>query len=235
MKRPILLSTLLSLAGCGFTHPLPLREVYDSVTLGQPLSDKTAWPENTELKRKDRMFGTTLWNDWDHATGAAEWAAFLEDEDGNIVAKRYQVRGEEGSLSTMRYKRIDRSDWTMLVHERAVETAVIRRTCQDLSLRQLPGPTSYAEEPWTVMRFDAKPPEGDVEPWDMLDAAETEGNFQERPPNFHRIVRTSDGPGGIVKMKTTWKLKSVKASRIEITVEHRTDVSLVLRQSSIDG
>src|SRR5947209_6076470 len=98
---------LLLTGGCGFSHPLPLRSVYDRLSVDGQAARQLAAPSDTQ--RTDDGLLTVLSRrlDWERETGGVERIVIVRDACGAIRAKHYAVEAEELSLVSMTYKRIN--------------------------------------------------------------------------------------------------------------------------------
>jgi hypothetical protein len=154
---------------------MPLKELFDRVPLGASLPADLRCSNIVKEARTDRAWGAAGFNQWEHYTGTLEWVVFLTDH-GKVVAKRYQVRGEEGQMAVDHYQRIDRSEWEIAGPANDPAALVqLRRACDELEFAYLGLPDSRdARIQYLLMsgRFKPDPEDADVGPDELFALAE---------------------------------------------------------------
>jgi len=215
-----LLVLVLSLTGCGFYHHLPMRAEYDKLTIGQPIPDDCKIPTCTTI-HKDGVYAATWWNEWGNGTGTGEWIAVACDEQGLVIAKRYQVRGEELQVLADHYMRIDRSEWVMRIPSDQRTGEDLRLICAKLSFTNLGIASAHALY-WDTQRFGDIPSAAEIDPWEMISAMEHDGALARREA-FSRTSRSNTGP---IFVSNIWKASHRDGDLLALSVEQRNDVSV---------
>ena len=136
MKRIIwvlLSSVFLTACNSGFQHRLPVRESYVRVKLGEPIPKTLDLTDRVELDNGQALAGATATHEWECSTWADEWALYLVDPDGLVVAKSYQVDGEEMTIVPFHGKRISEADWSWEMNPNVSDSYVeARNMCAKL-------------------------------------------------------------------------------------------------------
>jgi hypothetical protein len=148
MKRMILILCILFLASCssGFRHDLPVRESYVRVELGDQVPACIELTEQADLADGYLLAGVAAEHEWKYSTGANEWALYLLDAEGAVVAKCYQVDGEEVTLLPFHIRRISEADWSWVIRPGATDRCVEAR---DIFAR-----LRYETFGWSVGSYD---------------------------------------------------------------------------------
>ena len=231
MRRPFGWLPVLFLwaAGCQFTHHMPLKELYDQVPLGESLPTRIQVPANVlKESRTPRSWGAVAFNEWENGTGTLEWIAFFTDQ-GKVIAKRYQVRGEEGQPAADHYQRVDRSEWAILPPATGGATLdFLRQTCHELEFSRLGLPDSSNDRIsrclWFNARFTPVPEQGDVNADDLLTLAGTSSVRDDGRPHFDRTT-TEPVPLPFL-VRCILSLQQSEGRRTRLVVERRVDVAL---------
>lgn len=213
------------MAGCGFHHPMPVQGAYDRVALGHVMPNDLKLPSDARKTQQNELSGMFLNHEWEHDTGAGEWAAFLTDQAGRVIAKRCQTRGEEGTLPTMQFKRIDSCVWQIqpeLIDSKNPADS-LRSVCARLSFEK----TGLPQGEYDMMRLAPSPEGRDVDANELIDAFERLGiSLNEMPFGRYSTTAYTHGTWPFHE-KTTRGIRLRSDGSVELTVEHRIDVSLL--------
>lgn len=197
------------LLGCsaGFKQSLPIRESYDQVKFGEPIPQSIEPASRVVIDDQQTLVGVSGKCEWKYSTGATEWAMYLLDADGSVIAKYYQVHGEEVNFPSYHIKRISEADWSWLMGPESVDPyAHAREICAVFQPEALG---------WTMRSIDVEGMNdeqgGPIAAASVLELAETKGSwvngrvdfrykvgFEKKPPLIERSVRYSLKSEGVV-------------------------------------
>lgn len=219
-----LLLLTISLTGCGFHHDMPVRKAFDRVQFGEPLPAELNQPIDATHPDNAHLRGVSAEHEWEHSTGAREWALFLLDDDQRVIAKRYQVRGEEATMPTLQFKRLDASEWHISRDciEVPDEISAVKSACDRLQFEGTDLPLGEMD----LMRFDPAPREGPIAADELLSSlAASRRLFDELPPwAFNKSQRLEcQWPA---HGQARWSAQRDKNGAVKLRVENRIDVSL---------
>ncbi|MFI5378474.1 MAG: hypothetical protein ACHRHE_04195 [Tepidisphaerales bacterium] len=218
-----LLAALLFVAGgCQFAHRMPLKEIYDEVRVGEAIPDGLSMPREVGSEvRREGAWAAMMYHRWENATGAMEWVVF-RIEQGKVIGKRYQVRGEEGQLAVDRYHRLDRSDWEIQGRsDRPANVQQIRDACQAMEFARQGLPITSGRG-FMDGRLRAEPDAEDISAEPVLKIAEgnnaaktgrlqVDESTREHPylPFFvHRKLQLQQNDDGLVQVVVEWEINA---------------------------
>ncbi len=193
--RSISGAILLLLTGCGFTHQLPLYSDYQSIRLNQPVPAKYDQSDTTSISRL---------TDWEYATGADESFGIIVNDAGDVVGKKYQMSGEEGSLLTMMFKRREKTEWEIDI-KASTQEKVYQALRSKINQLQFVG----SKRDW----------EG------LLQSAEARGDIADRSFRYQVVKDVKLFPA---IRSTCWMLYWEKPNILKIAIEERIDISPVV-------
>lgn len=228
------------LAGCMGSEPaLPLAKAYKQVALGGPFAIPTNLPDESKSIQEGRVWEASHWTDWDGSTGATEWLTVLTDEQGMVIAKRYQTQGERGDLVSLRYRLFYTSEWKCLADEANVQGRIesVRQICKIFELESLAG---KPESPIPAVEWsddqsdDRRLMPGEIGPWELLEAAASDAQvLRSNKLRFNKVKRdflhpmTEQVQIPITQRLRIWKIDGTSGPEITMRLEHRLNVSLV--------
>ncbi len=187
------------LSGCGLAHRLPLHAEYQRIELGERVPPEIDCDAHTPK---------SLYSDWGWATGAKECYGIVTDEAERVVAKKYQVSGEEGSLLLLWYRGRYWTEWSVLLpkdidpHDASAVLPILRERCAQLDSI---GKGQSSDE--------------------LLDLAAEEGDWGDARICLKKTIRKKAFPAN---KRTLWRVERPREDAVRILNEDRVDVSLVV-------
>ncbi len=228
------------LAGCmGSERALPLAKAYKRVALGGPFAIPANLPDGSKSIQEGRIWEGSHWTAWPSSTGATEWLTVLTDEQGIVVAKRYQTQGQRGDLVSAYYRCFYTSEWKCLTDGDDIQSRIesVRQICRVFEIE------SFAGKPQSpipaIERNDGQSDDrrlipGEIGPWELLDAVASDAQvLKSNKLRFNRLKRdflhpvTEQVNIPITERLRIWKIDGTSGPQITMRLEHRMNVSLV--------
>jgi len=201
MKRSLIACCFpLLLSGCAYYGHLPMYSDYQRIRVGRPP------PADIQ---KDTNWGARTRITWPHDSGVTEEARYLVGSDGKVTAKWYQGGGGKVSLLFMWYQWRARTQGCVLI---PADKAGSDRDVVDFL-------KAAYKELWST------PPDKQVT--EALRVAEHKGGLS-RPGFATCRLKTNSDAVSLMFDRTEWKILRCDCGGVEVTVDHREDISLLV-------